>query len=506
MLESVRSLSMVLSRLSLLSALLMVPSLVLALFGEGASTAQVVSFLIPMGISVASFLGITLWCGRERPQLRESKDGFLCVVLAWAQFAVLGALPFWLSGHLPNFVDALFESTSGYATSGGSVFRTVENLPQGIQFWRAMTHFAGGLGIIALYVAILPALGAGGVVLFRSEVQSSLFEDRIRPRIQETAMALLLIYSGLVVMQAALLWTIGGMSLFDATFHACATVSTGGFSTRDSSLAAFSPAAQWVTMLFMFLGATSFLLHGRALKGEFRAYVRSEEFRAYCVLIASAILIVLLVVHHRPVTGPMDGGEPHVLDPSQRPGDWGTSLRDSMFQVLTCATCTGFATSDFERWPDACRFLLVLLMIVGGCTGSTSGGVKVSRIVVFVRTVGRELQQLLRPSRVVTVRFGQNAMPPDALIAVGTLILLYVSVVGVGAFALTLLRVPATESLTGAIAAMGGVGPGLGSVGPAGNYADLAAGAKLVLCGLMLTGRLEIYAVLALFALLRRRR
>lgn len=506
MLQSVRSLAMVLSRLSLLSALLMVPSLLFALFGEGASTGQAVAFLIPMGVSVTSFLLTGLLFGRERPQLRESKDGFLCVVLAWAQFAVLGALPFWLSGHLPTFVDALFESTSGYATCGGSVFRTVETLPQGIQFWRAMTHFAGGLGIIALYVAILPALGAGGVVLFRSEVQSSLFEDRIRPRIQETAMALLLIYSGLVVAQTVLLWATAGMSLFDAAFHACATVSTGGFSTRDTSLAAFSPAAQWITALFMLLGATSFLLHGRALKGDFKAYLRSEEFRAFVVLVLTAIVIVTILVHGRPVAGEPGSGEPHVLDPALRPRDLASSIRDAVFQVVTCVTCTGFATADFERWPDACRFLLVMLMIVGGCTGSTSGGVKVSRVVVFVRTVGRELQQLLRPSRVVTVRFGQNAMPPDALIAVGTLILLYLFVVGIGAFLLTLLRVPATESLTGAIAAMGGVGPGLGSIGPAGNYADLAAGAKLVLCGLMLTGRLEIYAVLALFALLRRRR
>lgn len=506
MLQVLRSQAIVLSRLSLLSALLMMPSLAFALFSRSGSNGEVVAFAIPIGISLTFFALTTALFGRERPQLRETKDGFLSVVLAWVQFVVLGALPFWVSGHLPTFVDGLFESVSGYTTCGASTFRSVEVLPQGILLWRAITHFAGGLGIIALSVAILPALGAGGVVLFRSEAQSSVFEDRIRPRIKETAIALLVIYSGLVLLQAALLWAFGGMTAFEGFVHACATLSTGGFSTRDASMAAFPPAAQWITCLFMFLGATSFLLHGRALKGDGGAYLRSEEFRAFALLVVGAIVLTAFLVHGRPVAGPADIGEIHALDPALRSGDWSTSIRDAAFQVLTCMTCTGFATANFDCWPDAARFLLVALMLVGGCTGSTAGGIKVSRMVVLVRIVGRELQQLLRPSRIVTVRFGQNVVPSDALISVATLVALYLGIVAIGAFLLTLLEVPLIESASGSIAAMGCVGPGLGSIGPAGNYADVGAGAKLVLCGLMLTGRLEIYAVLALFALLRRRR
>ncbi|MCC7171328.1 MAG: TrkH family potassium uptake protein [Planctomycetes bacterium] len=506
MLQVLRSQSIVLSRLSLLSALLMVPSLAFALFSSTGSNGEAMAFAIPIGISLAFFSLTAALFGRERPQLRETKDGFLSVVLAWVQFVVLGALPFWVSGHLPTFVDGLFESVSGYTTCGASTFRSVEVLPQGILLWRAITHFAGGLGIIALSVAILPALGAGGVVLFRSEAQSSVFEDRIRPRIKETAIALLVIYSGLVLLQAALLWAFGGMTAFEGFVHACATLSTGGFSTRDASMAAFPATAQWITCVFMFLGATSFLLHGRALKGDGVAYLRSEEFRAFALLVVGAVVLMAILVHGRPVTGADGIGEIHVLDPSQRSGDWSTSIRDAAFQVLTCVTCTGFATANFDRWPDAARFLLVALMLIGGCTGSTAGGIKVSRMVVFVRTVGRELQQLLRPSRIVTVRFGQNVVPSDALISVATLVALYLGIVAIGAFLLTLMEVPLIESASGSIAAMGCVGPGLGSIGPAGNYADVGAGAKLVLCGLMLTGRLEIYAVLALFALLRRRR
>ena len=478
-----------------MAGLLLLPSLAMELTNGALEARQVMAYLVPAALSIGAYLLPRLLSNGERKQLKTPVQGFLCVVLGWGLFALIGAVPFWISGALPSFVDCYFESMSGFTTTGASVFTSVEEVPRALLLWRALTQFIGGLGIIALFVAVLPALGAGGVVLFRSEVASKVLEDRLRPRIQDTAKLLWYIYAGLCLAEFVALM-LCGMNAFDAICHAMATVSTGGFSTSNLSLAGYGAGAQWVVTFFMFLGGTSFLLHGKAINGDLKAYLRSEEFLLYLGILLSAVglVVILLVVMGEP---PQVEGEPV--------GFW-TSLRDSAFQVTSIMTSTGFASADYDRWSDACRFLLVMLMLVGGCSGSTAGGVKVFRFLLVFRAIGRQLSLLVSPSRIVTVRFSGVPVPGDALQAAGMLLLLFILTTAFGGLALMILGVPLVEAVTGTLACVSCIGPALGSVGPTGNYSEIPALGKLLLSLIMLMGRLELYAVLVLFSFRRLRR
>ena len=463
---------------------------------------QILAYAVPAVLSVISYLLPRFLPPGHRPQLKTPLQGFLCVVLGWVLFAVLGAVPFWISGALPSFVDCFFEAMSGFTTTGASVFTSVESVPQALLLWRALTQFIGGLGIIALFIAVLPALGAGGVVLFRSEVSSMVLEDRLRPRIKDTAKVLWYLYAGLCLAEFLALM-LCGMSGFDAICHAMTTISTGGFSTSDHSLAGFSASAQWVVTLFMFLGGVSFLLHGKAVHGQVKEYLKSEEFLLYAGIVAVAVVLVTLLVM---LNAPGEVAPGEVLRPldvrSHDPG-FMTSFRDAAFQVVSIMTSTGFASADYDAWVDACRFLLLLLMFIGGCSGSTAGGVKVFRFLLIFRAIGRQLSMLYSPSRIVTVRFSGNPVPADALHAACLLLVLWVLTIAFGGLFLMILGVPMIESVTGTLACISCIGPALGDVGPTGNYAHLPALAKLVLSLIMLMGRLELYAVLVILFRLR---
>jgi len=478
-----------------MAGLLLLPSLAMELSNDALDVRQILAYVVPAVLSIGAYLLPRLRRDGERPQLKTPLQGFLCVVLGWVLFALIGAVPYWISGALPSFVDGVFESMSGFTTTGASVFTSVEAVPKALLLWRALTQFIGGLGIIALFVAVLPALGAGGVVLFRSEVASKVLEDRLRPRIQDTAKLLWYIYAGLSL-AAFLALMLCGMSVFDAACHAMTSVSTGGFSTNDQSLGGYGAGAQWVVILFMFLGGTSFLLHGKAMRGDLKAYWRNEEFALYmCILLAAVGLMVILLMSTAAPVAP--GAEPA--------GFW-TSVRDSAFQVTSIMTCCGYASADYDRWPDAGRFLLVVLMLIGACSGSTAGGVKVFRFLLVFRAIGRQLSMLISPSRIVTVRFCAIPVPADALLAACMLLILFVLTTIFGGLVLMLLGVPMLEAVTGTLTCLSCCGPGLGSVGPAGNFSEIPSLGKLVLSLVMLMGRLEFYAVLVLFASRRLRR
>lgn len=496
----------VLSRLAGIAGLLLIFPLLLALFDGQGGSREIVAYLVPLAISGALFLLSRRVARTGRVDLRDSIQGFQCVVLGWLLFALIGALPFWISGALPQFVDAWFEAMSGFTTTGASVFTSVEEVPRDLLLWRAMTQFIGGLGIIALFVAVLPALGAGGVLLFRSEVSTSILQERLRPRIKETARILWMIYCGLCVLEFVAL-LVCGVPAFDSVCHSLATISTGGFSTQDISLAAYSPAAQWIVTLFMFLGATSFVLHGRALSGDLKAYLRSEEFRLFVAILTVAITLLTLIVMFTAAPIPPESiSGPPSLDPATHDeAHFATAVRDSAFQVMSIMTSTGFASTDYDRWPDSARFLLILLMFIGGCAGSTAGGVKVFRLLLIFRTIASQIVTMISPSRIVTVRYGGDSVPRHALIAATVLLLLFLVLSVFGALALMLMGVHFEEALSGTVACLTCVGPALGDFGPTGNYAEVPAAGKVILAVLMLMGRLELYAVLVLLGSVRRR-
>lgn len=492
----------VLCRLAGLAGLVLVFPLLMTLWDHG-STREILSFALPLAGSLGVFQVSRILERRGKTQLKSPAQGFQCVTFGWTIFALLGAVPYWISGALPTFVDAWFESMSGFTTTGASVFTSVEAVPRGLLLWRAMSQFIGGLGIIALFVAILPALGGGGVVLMRSEVTASVVEERLRPRIRDTARVLWMIYAGLFVANVVCL-LLCDLSMFDAICHALTTVSTGGFSTKDISFAEFSPTAQWVCILFMFLGATSFLLHGKAVTGDVKAYAKSEEFRAYVLVLAFATALVTIVVMRN--AEPVVGTTTRTLSPSLHDEiHFATALRDAAFQVTSIMTSTGYASTDYNGWPDATRFLLVGLMFVGSCSGSTAGGVKLFRVLIVLRTIVRQLRLILSPARVINVRYGNSVIPRDALLAAATLVLVSLLIVVVSALALSLMGLAMEEAVSGAVSCLGCVGPAFGELGPTGNFAGVPAAGKVLFSILMLMGRLEIYAVLVLGAMIGRR-
>ncbi len=411
----------------------------------------------------------------------SARDGLAIVTSGWFIAAAAGALPYQLSGTIAGFTAAVFESVSGFTTTGASVIAAVEPVAKGILFWRATTHFLGGMGILLLCIAILPSLGAGGVQLYRAEMAGPT-KDRLTPRLADTARIMWTLYVLLCALEIILL-RLGGMPWFDAVCHAFATIATGGFSTRTASIADFhSLYIELVVVSFMLVGAVNFVLHHELLRGRSPAvYLRDTEFRFFALIVTLAVLSVAANV-------------------------WGTSrcspgqaLRQSLFSVSSMISTTGFCTTDFDRWPNYSRFVLLIVMVFGGCAGSTAGGMKQFRVVVALKAVARRTRLLFRPQAVYSVKMDGKPVAEPVASAILTFCLLYV-VVLVSATAAMCLFVPdIVTALSAVIATTGGVGPGLGMVGPSQNYAGVPAAGQWVLIGCMLAGRLEFYTLLAIF-------
>ena len=472
---NLRAVLRVLGFLLLVTAIcLLVPAGIAFLYREGDGPA----FLLAAAVG-AVLGGAAMLAGRGAPELR-AREGFAVVTLGWLLVGLLGGLPTTLSGQIPGFTDAAFESISGFTTTGASILTDIEGRSHATLFWRALTPWLGGMGIVVLALAILPLLGVGGMQLFKAEVPSPT-PDRLTPRIRETARRLWGVYVLLTLSETALLM-LAGLSFFDAICHAFATMATGGFSTRNASVGAYgSPAVEWIVIVFMFLAGTNFTLHYLALTGRPRAFLKDEEFRFYLRILFGAAVLVLAA-----------------LLMAQVGGGLAERIRLTAFQVVSICTTTGFGTADYLLWPPVAHAVLLLLMAVGGCAGSTGGGIKVMRVLVLLKQAKVELNRLLHPRAVFTLWFNERSLPPGLATNVLGFFLLFMLVYVIGVVVLTFGGRDLVTSVGAVAATLGNIGPGLGQVGPACNYAFLADWEKWLLILFMLIGRLEIYTVLVL--------
>ncbi len=424
--------------------------------------------------------GLLFRCCRSDKEL-SVREGFAVVTFGWTFFALFGALPYLLSGAIPSPLDAIFETMSGFTTTGSTILTEIESLPQSLLFWRALTHWLGGMGIIVLSLAILPMLGVGGMQLFKAEVPGPT-ADRLRPRIQDTAKLLWGVYLLLTALETLLLM-LGGMSFFDAVCHSFATLATGGFSTRNASVAAYDSAyIDGVITIFMILAGVNFTLHFQLLRGRLNEVHRNEEFRCYLGIIFFTTLIIMLFNW---------SGETYQ--------SLGENLRFSTFQVASIITTTGFGTADYETWPVLAQYLLVMLMFIGGCAGSTGGGMKVARILLLFKHAQVQLFRLIHPRAIRLVKLGNRPVDKEVLQSILGFFALFI---GVFVLASLLMAASGMDLISGGaavVACLANIGPGLGTVGPVDNFAAVPAFGKSVLIFCMLMGRLELFTVLVLF-------
>ncbi len=433
-----------------------------------------------MSFAVTGSAGLALvLLFRTRPLEISHREGFMVVTLTWLSSAFFGSLPFVLSGHFSSFVDALFESTSGFTTTGASVLTDVTVLPHGVLFWRSLTHWLGGMGIVVLSLAILPLLGIGGMQLYKAEASSVVAGEKFAPRVREMARILLAVYL-IISFTEVLFLTLGGMNLYDSFIHTFGTVATGGFSNRVESVAYYnSPYIEAVITIFMILGATNFALHYRLFQDGPSAYLKNEEFRFY---------IFVMTISTVAVTINISGLYNSLVE----------SFRYASFQVISIMTTTGFSTADFSLWPPFSQILLLVLMFFGGSAGSTSGTIKCIRLLLLFKIGYREVYRLVHPHAVTPIKLGGKVVPQDVITGVTGFTLAYISVFVVSSVILASLGIDPLVSISASATTIGNIGPGLGFVGPAGNYSAIPELGKWVLILDMLLGRLEVYTFLIL--------
>jgi trk system potassium uptake protein TrkH len=442
--------------------------------------------LLPFGLPVlgAALLIIpAALSGRKGPLRFSPREGFRLVFLAWAFFCLLGAVPFYLSGAVPSLTDAVFESVSGFTTTGMTILGDVEILPRSLIFWRAMTHWLGGMGIVVLTVALLPLLGAGALnasFLFQAETPGP-EKDKISPRITGTAKMLWAFYIILTILQTLLLCA-GGMGWFDAIVHAFSTVSTGGFSSRNASIAAYnSPWIDWVCIVFMLLAGLNFSLFFLLLRGKVRNFLSNSEARAYAgIALVSALVIAWSILPQSPSPG--------------------TAIRQAFFQTASILTTTGLESADHQVWPPLAKGVLFFLMFIGGCSGSTAGGVKVIRYVVLMKQVGNEMKKIIYPRGVFNIQMNGRPGRKELIYGVAGFVFLYFVVVFAAALLVSSAGVDAFAALDTALISLGNIGLGLGPPGPFSGISALPAYVKWGLSFVMLLGRLELWAAVVFFA------
>ena len=419
---------------------------------------------------------------RIRPKKDDlyAREGFVIVGFSWILMSAFGALPFVFSGDIPRYIDALFETVSGFTTTGASILNEVEALSRGCMFWRLFSHWVGGMGVLVFIAAILPVAGDHYIHIMRAEVPGPTV-SKLVPRVRKTARLLYMIYFALTALETVML-LLGGMSFYEALLHAFATAGTGGFSTRGLSIAAFdSVYIEMVIATFMLLFGCNFNIFYLILLGHGLEALKSEELRIYLGIILAAVLAIAANI-------------------ASSVGGFAQGLRLSYFQVTTIISTTGFSTCDFDRWPELSRWILVLLMFAGGCAGSTAGGLKMSRVIILFKSYLYELKQLILPTRVKRIWFEGKAVGDQTVRSVLVFFHMYMFVIGLSVLVLTLDGRDMITNLTASIACISNVGPGLAAVGPMANYAFFSVPSKLVLILEMLLGRLEIFPILFLFS------
>jgi len=470
----IKSVINILGALLIFLSLSLLACLYIAIFFEEKIFYWIISVILPL------VFGAIFYKTTSVPEDINTKEGFAIVTLGWVFLSLFGALPFFISNTLPNFIDAFFETMSGFTTTGATVIQDIEKLPKSLLFWRSLTHWYGGMGIIVLSLALFPLMKKiGGMQLFKAEVPG-ISNERLVPKIATTAKYLWTVYLLLSLLEILFLY-FGGMSLFESFCHTFGTMATGGFSTKNGSIGYYNSIyIETVITIFMFLAGVNFSLHYQLLKGDIKSYFKDKEFIFYTSLIFSAIALITLVN-------------------LSYYGSLSESFRFSSFQVISITTTTGYCTADFDKWPVFCKLLLVVLMFVGGCAGSTGGGMKNIRVMILLKKSFQEIKKIIYPQAVFPLRFGTQVIPPDTATTVLAFFILYMFIFVICSLLMSFLGLDLITAVSSVVATLGNIGPGLVKVGASQTYAHLPYMGKIILSFCMLVGRLEIYTVLVLF-------
>lgn len=470
---------------------LLLPMIVGLLYGEEASwRAFGATALIAMAVG-----GLCWYTMKPQTEL-GIREGFAIVALAWLVVSLVGALPFTMGDVLSSYTDAFFETMSGVTTTGATIFGgagtpAIEEMPKAFLLWRSLTHWLGGMGIIVLTLAILPMLGVGGMQLFKAEAPGP-SADKFTPRVKETAKRLWLIYAGITV--AEILFLLPAMDLFDAVNHAFATLATGGFSTKNGSIADFNSVyVDWVIIVFMFLAGMNFVLHYRLIRGKRITVLKDEEFYLYTAVTLVATLAAVFATWEPMASifaGDTGGGETY--------RDLGDAFRFGAFQVVSIVTTTGFGTADYLLWPPLATVVIFGLFFSGGMAGSTGGGIKIIRHLLLIKNTLKEFRQLVHPRAIIPLRFNGGVVSEEVMRNVLTFFVMYIAIVGIGTMAMALLGLDLMSALSGTMSSLGNIGPAFGTLGPVSNYAHVPELGKWILALLMMAGRLEIFTVMVL--------
>ncbi|MHA7842185.1 MAG: TrkH family potassium uptake protein [Winogradskyella sp.] len=461
--------------------------------------AALISLIYKDGVTLNLFLAslatlligaVAMYGTKNHSKEMNKREGYIVVAFGWIVMSLTGTLPYMATESIPTFTEAFFETISGYTTTGASILNDIEVLPEGVLFWRSMTHWIGGMGIIVLAIAILPLLGVGGMQLFAAEAPGP-GGDKLHPRITDTAKRLWLIYFGYTVAETILL-QVAGMSFFDAINHALSTLSTGGFSTKNASIAYWNdnPAIQYIIIFFMFLAGTNFVLSYYLFKGKVSKIIKDEEFKLYFKFIAVFTIIAAVLIYFRADVSQSTIAHPMVL------GEGESAVRHALFQVLTVITTTGFVSADYTMWTPFLTVFFFGLMFLGGSAGSTSGGVKVVRHLILIKNGFLEFKRSLHPNAILPVRYNTKSISKDIVFNVLGFFILYMLSFIIGALVFSMFQMDFESAIGLSASSLGNVGPALGDFGPVNNYAALPPLGKWWASFLMLIGRLELFTVL----------
>ena len=461
--------------------------------------ATLISLIYKDGVTLNLFLaslstlllgGVAMYGTKNHSKEMNKREGYIVVAFGWIVMSLTGTLPYMATESIPTFTEAFFETISGYTTTGASILNDIEILPEGVLFWRSMTHWIGGMGIIVLAIAILPLLGVGGMLLFAAEAPGP-GGDKLHPRITDTAKRLWLIYFGYTVAETILL-QVAGMSFFDAINHALSTLSTGGFSTKNASVAYWNdnPAIQYIIIFFMFLAGTNFVLSYYLFKGKVSKIIQDDEFKLYFKFIAIFTIIAASLIYFRADISKSTIAHPMVF------GEAESAIRHALFQVLTVITTTGFVSADYTMWTPFLTVFFFGLMFLGGSAGSTSGGVKVVRHLILIKNGFLEFKRSLHPNAILPVRYNTKSISKDIVFNVLGFFILYMLSFIIGALVFSMFQMDFESAIGLSASSLGNVGPALGDFGPVNNYAALPPLGKWWASFLMLIGRLELFTVL----------
>lgn len=455
--------------------MMMIPFMIAMYYGDGDASA--------FFITILAMAPVAFFLTRIKTKKNDiyAKEGFLTVGLAWVGISIVGAIPFIISGAIPSFIDAFFETVSGFTTTGASILTEIQSLPRGILFWRSFTHWIGGMGFLIFILALIPSLGSNTIHLLKAESPGP-NPGKIVPKIKETAKILYIIYFVLTVIQTVLLM-FAGLSLYDAAIHALGTAGTGGFSNMNTSVAAFNnPAVEWIITVFMLLFGVNFALYFQIIRGNIKSVFKSEELKYYLLMVFVSIVFITI----------------NILGFNN--GNLGDSIRQSSFQVASLITTTGYATVDFNLWPTLSKMILVMIMFVGAMAGSTGGGIKTIRIVIMFKAIRREINKILHPKRIKSVKIDGKVVEEETISGVFLFIGAYIVISLIAIFVVSLDGFDMITTSTSVIATMSNIGPGFELVGATGNFAAFSPLSKIVLSFCMLAGRLEIYPMLIMFS------